>query len=419
MTGGKLKVKTLLKWMFLLCCILNYQLFYFLRLPNELLRYNSANNKTLITLIIIGMFGIMLIIKRTDCMSKWLSRYLFFFFADVIAVYVYSVAKYRISLYSVFSVSYFYFILLLAPSLVYIFEREKGFEKTLDTVMYVTLAAMILLAIQSFLYNTAGVVFLDGYFQVSSGIMRSGFLRMSITPLGPFISIYAGYRAMSSQKHRWRYAMIALFGIYCAAFVSRTRMLIIITVVCNLIMYLMCMKKQTKTNKICICFAIAVIVVSMLPQLNTFFNTFSVDNVESGSNTSIRLEAIAYYMGYILKYPLTGQGFINAANSMELYVLLRGLGGHFYYDDIGMIGTASRFGVPGFVFQLLLLPFFWKTKNAIGDKKERILLIGLMSYYLLSMISLSMFDTQRILVLAITLAVFDYLNTLCKIEKEG
>ena len=42
-----------------------------------------------------------------------------------------------------------------------------------------------------------------------------------------------------------------------------------------------------------------------------------------------------------------------------------------------------------------------------------------MSYYLLSMISLSMFDTQRIFVLAITLAVFDYLNTLCKIEKEG
>lgn len=136
MTGGKLKVKTLLKWMFLLCCILNYQLFYFLRLPNELLRYNSANNKTLITLIIIGMFGIMLIIKRADCISKWLSRYFFFFFADVIAVYVYSVAKYRISLYSVFSVSYFYFILLLASSLVYIFEREKGFEKTLDTVMY-------------------------------------------------------------------------------------------------------------------------------------------------------------------------------------------------------------------------------------------------------------------------------------------
>lgn len=157
----------------------------------------------------------------------------------------------------------------------------------------------------------------------------------------------------------------------------------------------------------------------MLPQLNTFFNTFSVDNVESGSNTSIRLEAIAYYMGYILKCPLTGQGFINAANSTELYVLLRGLGGHFYYDDIGMIGTASRFGVPGFVFQLLLLSFFWKTQNAIGDKKERIFLIGLMSYYLLSMISLSMFDTQRIFVLAITLAVFDYLNTLCKIEKEG
>ena len=235
---------------------------------------------------------------------------------------------------------------------------------------------------------------------------------MSVTALGPFVAIYAVYKALTNQKGKILSIFIFFFGLYSVIFVSRTRMLIIIVVLCSLIMYIREMRYFNKGNKVIIFIGLLCILICFLPQLNGFFDTFSVSNEETGSNTSIRFEAIAYYMSFILQKPLTGQGFINAANSDALYALLRGSGGHYFYDDIGAIGTASRFGIPGFIFQFALIPYFLKIIKTIDGKKEQTFLIGLLSYYLVSMISLSMFDTQRIIVLALIIAIFDSLYTL-------
>ena len=412
MREGKLNVKTLLKWLIVLCCILNYQFYYFFELHPDLLRYNSGNNKTIIAMICCLMFIIVLSFKRLYLMSKSIRRFLCFFFIDCIVVFIYSVVHYSASAYSIFSVSYFYLILLMVVPLCYIFVLDGSVQRFLDVIMYVTLIAMILLAVQSFVYNTTGAVFLKGYFQISPGSLRDGYLRMSVTALGPFVAIYAVYKALTNQKGKILLIFIFFFGLYSVIFVSRTRMLIIIVVLCSLIMYIREMRYFNKGNKVIIFIGLLCILICFLPQLNGFFDTFSVSNEETGSNTSIRFEAIAYYMSFILQKPLTGQGFINAANSDALYALLRGSGGHYFYDDIGAIGTASRFGIPGFIFQFALIPYFLKIIKTIDGKKEQTFLIGLLSYYLVSMISLSMFDTQRIIVLALIIAIFDSLYTL-------
>ena len=304
----------------------------------------------------------------------------------------------------------------MAVPLCYIFYTDGAIYRFIDTIMYITLFAMVLLAVQSFVFNTNGTIFLEGYFQISPGLKRDGFLRMSITALGPLVTIYAAYRALTSQYNRIRFFLIFLFGVYSTVFVSRTRMLIIIVILCGLIMYIRETKNTTRGNKVIIFLGLVCVALCFTPQLNAFFDTFSTSNAETGSNTLIRFEAIAYYMSHILEHPLTGQGFINAANSDSLYTLLRGSGGHFYYDDIGCIGTASRFGIPGFIFQFALIPYFVKIIRSAQGMCEQTLLIGLLAYYVISMISLSMFDTQRIIVLAIILAIFDSIHTLIQMD---
>ncbi|EOR23314.1 hypothetical protein A499_13316 [Niallia nealsonii AAU1] len=128
---------------------------------------------------------------------------------------------------------------------------------------------------------------------------------------------------------------------------------------------------------------------------------------------SIRFEEISFYIGQLYENFFFGMGFIPFNVSSYTDFLLRGPYAIYYKSDIGILGFLNIFGILGFLWLILLFfkiikiaSYSVKVKGSLNKNYE---LLSLVIFVILSSLSLSIFDIQRIIAVPILLALLDYL----------
>jgi len=115
---------------------------------------------------------------------------------------------------------------------------------------------------------------------------------------------------------------------------------------------------------------IAVIIISLIPYLNTRFNSFPLAFEEFGS-MGVRLKTYSEAFSLMSQYPLTGVGLYRSieeyANNPVTDLFEKVTVGRFYGIHNTFLEIASEIGIPGLFFFILFL--FFVFKNYFDNKK--------------------------------------------------
>ncbi len=143
--------------------------------------------------------------------------------------------------------------------------------------------------------------------------------------------------------------------------------------------------------------------------LNTNYGKMYLDSIDLDS-TSVRSEAIEYYNNQTKDVIITGVGFINANNNVELKSFTMGNDGKFYKDDVGVINLLNTFGILGVLWYIFIIFTMIKIMKDLYKLYKIVEFIELISIFMLIIITsftMIISDSQRIFTLPIALTIFD------------
>lgn len=274
-----------------------------------------------------------------------------------------------------------------------------------------TIIALLFLA-QAFLYNTNGTKILK-IFGFSYGtiqiVIRNAHIRLIAVDLVSFSSILS-IGALCSQdsalvNKKARYILnivsILLYEIYC----TRTRSTVLLILIV-LLFTLMFSTKNSSLKKMAIFLLILAGVAVYWTEIYSFF-TGMYHSLLQRTDWSVyhRFDSYLYYLSVLGKRPIFGNGLLrDTPSNSEYYHLVHGYKTYpFGYSDVGLIGTGAKFGVIGIAIYVYLIVRAFK--NIKIDGKIDGLNLAIAVCMLISTINLSLFDAERLIVLAAFMAI--------------
>ncbi|HAQ0189312.1 MULTISPECIES: hypothetical protein [Enterococcus] len=198
-----------------------------------------------------------------------------------------------------------------------------------------------------------------------------------------FILIGMGTRLYSTKK-----AIIFLvICMYCLVEISNVRMITLISVILMLsYFYKIILLNEVAYKKIL--FHLIVIVITCITLLKTNFFEKFIGIGQQQASVFYRFEVIDYYKNHFFDNIIFGFGFSDRVKNI------------YNYTDIGLMGFLFRYGMAISVWIIGLMYYFMKNLNSnIVNKLIFIYFIGMS-------ISLSLFDSQRIIYFPIIFSIF-------------
>lgn len=289
--------------------------------------------------------------------------------------------------------------------------RENLYKFINAIVICGTIIALLFLA-QAFLYNTNGTKILK-IFGFSYGtiqiVIRNAHIRLIAVDLVSFSSILS-IGALCSQdsalvNKKARYILnivsILLYEIYC----TRTRSTVLLILIV-LLFTLMFSTKNSSLKKMAIFLLILAGVAVYWTEIYSFF-TGMYHSLLQRTDWSVyhRFDSYLYYLSVLGKRPIFGNGLLrDTPSNSEYYHLVHGYKTYpFGYSDVGLIGTGAKFGVIGIAIYVYLIVRAFK--NIKIDGKIDGLNLAIAVCMLISTINLSLFDAERLIVLAAFMAI--------------
>ena len=127
---------------------------------------------------------------------------------------------------------------------------------------------------------------------------------------------------------------------------------------------------------------------------------------ENTGSSFARFNAISYYLNLFKKNILFGLSMVSPDEGNSMYYFVHGQAGIFHYDDIGIIGTLTKLGVFGLIWYIYIIIksslLVVKTKG-----KNKALSVGLMIMMIISSITQSYLDSQRLMSLLFTFILIE------------
>lgn len=289
--------------------------------------------------------------------------------------------------------------------------RENLYKFINAIVICGTIIALLFLA-QAFLYNTNGTKILK-IFGFSYGtiqiVIRNAHIRLIAVDLVSFSSILS-IGALCSQdsalvNKKARYILnivsILLYEIYC----TRTRSTVLLILIV-LLFTLMFSTKNSSLKKMAIFLLILAGVAVYWTEIYSFF-TGMYHSLLQRTDWSVyhRFDSYLYYLSVLGKRPIFGNGLLrDTPSNSEYYHLVHGYKTYpFGYSDVGLIGTGAKLGVIGIAIYVYLIVRAFK--NIKIDGKIDGLNLAIAVCMLISTINLSLFDAERLIVLAAFMAI--------------
>ncbi len=376
-----------------------------------LIKYSRAKDLNALELmapLFVGLFMLMLFSKvgrEYLNRGRFVTSVLIYTVLVVIITAVYSMRTYSESVLDIFIASFHFFILFATPLLFYLFQRsEKTMHNLLKVLVFLGVASSLVAILQGVCSQLHIRFLLPGSYQF--GGYRYGRIRLSPTNLARFSALYLTYKFIAEREKRLLTGMCASVGLFSIIYYGSTRMDMIAFAVCIAMMLYFAGSKKKVYSVLLI---LAVVVFLSMGYASVILESFS-ESGENGASTTARMGAIQYFLTYFKKNPLLGMGYV-VPRSPSLTRIWSGPYGVYYFDDLGLMGGLFHYGIMGIVINVLPLArlVYIAVKLLIMKRSEGIWAIGVITYILVSQISLNYLDYQRTLIFPLYWALFEVL----------
>lgn len=327
-------------------------------------------------------------------------------------------------LYTLRGFGYYYYVLIAILLLCYMIRKKKDSNIYLLLEICTVIWYMLVLA-QKIVYDINGTIIIDSYFEYFCGgfvPLRNGMIRISLRWFGNLMLIYNFYKFyVLGNKKKLIYFGIFILGMYEVIMIQQTRAYTLCNLIC--IFTIILLKRNTKKEffRKLFLFIIAILIILETGIVSNFIDSFSSSGTFANS-TLARSYAIKYYWEYFLNHPIFGMGF---ASTTFYSSVVKGLSGKASIDDVGMLGQFVRLGVFVIPIYILLLIRFFRILGMMKKygqfKEDYIWYSSFFIQLLITSVSLSMMDKQRIMLYPLSIALFEfqYLRIKEKVTKEN
>lgn len=350
---------------------------------------------------------------RIKNITKTYSMYFYAFLAYLVFFIIihsfYGAIHYDEGLRSLFAtIKYFGFFFLFIP-LIYTIHINNGYEQLLRNIAMVTLIIMAFKTFKAFAYDFAGITIFGA---IESGL-RYGRLRTGFPVFGPLAFIYYIDKLLKTKPNKkvfYIYLAIIVYFIFFVLYINMTRMNIIGYILTLLVMLLI--KKRPKNKQIIFTFLIAIVAAFMLSSniFDSFVSSFSETESELGASTLARKYANEYFKQFPQQNQLLGMGFL-AVDTPVREALFFGKEGIFHLDDLGIRNMYYHYGISGIIFAVLVLGRMLYLAIYIiffSNSKNKLIITGITVFTAFTQHSLCVFDGQRMTILVLYWAIFEY-----------
>lgn len=406
----KLKFSTVIVFTYVIAILFDYRLFYLGNISGLL----SQNEICTITSIL----GIVLCficyqryrhynVKLFNCALKISSLILLYWGAIVL----YSVVNYpkQPVIYSVVQhISILYFVWTI-PLLSFLYS-SKGYKGLFETINVIVFIWYILLVIQYFYWlKTGNLIFNNILF--SNVRTRTYGIRIGLGSLGNIMILYNFNKLVNMSRDLlikiWYFIQFAL-GLFCLIFIQQTRAF---SAIVFLSMAIIVFSGAKKISKKIILYSFLFIVIAYIIYtgiLYDFFVSFKID--ESNREflgTSLRIDAIQYYLECFRKSIIFGNGFTSDKYYPLVQYKFSGSFNLLFYSDVGIFGLLGETGI-GVVF-FYIIPLLTMIKILIKNKlMKNSFILSLVAYVLLTSFTLIITDVYRAIAFPLIFAIFLY-----------
>lgn len=358
--------------------------------------------------IVVSYFVVNSSYWRVNSISKEFKKYYKSVVLSILILAIYTVLTYRLqSVYLTLRVVSQYILMIWAVPIFYVMKRDGSISRIMETINILAVAWCVLILTQSFYYNMTGRT-LFGFVDASTSGIRNDTLRITTGCLSNVALIYCFWKFFNGKLKKNIYYVIS-FVILCSAmlYVAQSRAYTVV-IACTLsAMVLFDTNNQRK-------FIRKILFVGLIACL-----AFGTDFIQSYYNSiftkyeisvSARTYAYGYYWSVFLKNPIFGFGLLkDQANYGSIY---SGPLRMAFLDDVGVVGQLAMLGVffiPIVIgFYVLLFRLYFRAKKIHG---KNTLLIGLLTYMVLTSLTLMVFDQQRVCIVAPIIALFEFYAT--------
>lgn len=298
--------------------------------------------------------------------------------------------------------------LLLISPLIYVFIIQNGYDRLLKAIVRIVLVIMIIKFIWAVVYNISGIEILPGV----TYSFRYGRVRTAPPALYSVAFIYTVYKIFEEklQKNKLKWLAVLMFIYIYEFYAHMTRMHIIAVIVTTIVMILL--RPRPKTNQVFVWVGfITIFVILYFSGVFTELSTlFSEDNQETGDSTIARRSAIEYFSLYTKDNPLFSMGFVCPTTAYFTRIFSGPLG-NCHFDDLGIMNMWYHYGIAGVILALVLvirLFYLFIKIYFFTNSKNKLLISGILAFFIVTQISLSVFDYQRVFFLVFIWAIFEY-----------
>ena len=393
--------------------LLEYRFFFMIPLPYTIDKLNTYHTRYLELLCVLVMC---LAYRRYK--KEYFSYYnnVIVFILIIIVDLICTLVRYSgVSMHEVIAPFSAYLLILLYFPLSGYFRSEGHFESFKRLLLRFNIVACALLVFQAFVYNTRHWLFLKVYeitylddLQIRGGLLRITYL----TTIVSISVVISATELFSAKKHVISNSVNLIVSAVYFGYVAQTRMYIIVLLLVGLYVFYFLKNDTNKfvvTSTLLIGTALIVFLAVKLDVKTMLYKLiqplFNGSYIRNGSYYA-RFEALFHFSKAILQYPLTGLGIIVPDTTSDYYYVIHGPHGWAVYTDVGILGTTAEFGLPMLIWFIYMMA---RTRKAIGElhSEESFYSKAFFVFILLSCVSLSIFDPQRVIILPLVLAIND------------
>ena len=374
----------------------------------------SQKKLMLVIVIIYFIVSKLLTINSQSARTSFFGLSIFLLLSMVIVITFLSAKTYNQSILSTFLTSYYFFIILLYfpikkslksfQAMYWLLSIVSMFGFWMSLIKIVQSVAKSFLNVNLFSLNAS----VDA---VSSNPMRFTFLHFvrlaSASDFVFFSLILLMIGSFIFKEHFTNLNFWTLFitDVFYIVVIGQTRMYIMMTAVTVAIMLFIKLRSRDKSNNL-ILFTIFIVLGSAV----TAFLISKVDLTigDRAISLSIRRDAINYFIRNINYNGFYGFGFarddlygylVHGSTSLWWGGIIQS---GYNYDDVGLFGFLAIFGYLSIPFFIV---FFFQALKSILNSKFKLLSLLVVLVIVMSLVSTSLFNPQRILYLPFYLAI--------------
>lgn len=368
------------------------------------------------------LFMIYMSQKQKKIIYSWINYYIFFVFIllaiEFFRIYFYPTEiislTQAVQMYSSFAV------LLLVYPLNEILNADSDIsQKFLKGVCILGYIALIYRAFLWGMYNFLNINIAPGMFITDWTRSLSGvnFVRLSGTFLDGYTIVYSWIHFF--YKKQYKYILGLIFILFFIIFIIQSRAAILEYVLITI--FLLFINSVQNKNRIVsvatLVLFLVVIILSNFSLINSFFDTFSVNNSQYGASTYNRLNGLNYYHDLWLNSNFWfGIGFL--PDQLRMSQLLT-----FYLADYNILINLYEFGVLGFIILIfpILKGVYVFLKNINNVKKNYIIFlqVGLIMYVMVISFVQNVYWVQTILIVPILISLILFVEEHYNLRKNS